>query len=95
VIAANDAGAAVEPREGSIEARGNETFDGVVANIQSSFFVRDAPSLAAALAPRGSLVASGFLREDVDDVSGALTAAGFAIEDTTFDGPWAAVTARR
>ena len=68
VVAANGAGDRVEVREGSIADRGGETFDGIVANIQSSFFLASAPEIAAAMADRGVLLASGLLVEDLPEV---------------------------
>jgi ribosomal protein L11 methyltransferase len=95
VLAANAATDVVEARIGSIADRRGETFDGLVANIQSSFFVANAASLAAALVEGGVLIASGFLVDDVDEISAALTAAGLPVEARAFDGAWACLLARR
>lgn len=95
VVAANGEDARVEVRVGSVADRGAETFDGIVANIQASFFLTQAHELAAALAAAGRLLASGVLVEDVPEISRALAAAGLAITDTRASGPWALVSARR
>jgi len=95
VVARNGAGPIVEVRAGSMEARGGESFDGIVANIQSSYFLGNAPSLAAALGKDAELLASGILEEDVAEVSSALAAAGIRVEERSFDGPWALLLARR
>jgi ribosomal protein L11 methyltransferase len=95
VLAANDAAAVVELRAGSIAERRGETFEGIVANIQSSFFLAHAAELAAALADGGVLIASGLLVEDVPDVSRALEAAGLTVVEQVADGPWALLRARR
>jgi ribosomal protein L11 methyltransferase len=95
VVAANAAAGAVEVRAGTITSCSAETFDGVVANIQSSFFIGNAPALAKALADGGVLLASGFLDEDVAEVSSALAAAGLHVEARRSDGPWACLRARR
>jgi len=95
VLAANAAGDAVEVRVGSIEERRGETFDGVVANIQSSFFIANARALAAALVGGGVLIASGFLVDDVEELTAALSAASFHIEARASEGPWASLLARR
>lgn len=95
VVAQNGDGSKIEVRAGSIDGAFGERFDGVVANIQSSFFISHAKELASALVPRGTLVASGFLREDVDDVSSALAAAGVSVETRESDGPWVCLAARR
>ncbi len=95
VLAANAAGGAVEVRVGSIAGRHGETFDGLVANIQSSFFLAHAEALADALASGGILIASGFLTDDVDEIASALSAASFRVEAKASEGPWACLIARR
>jgi ribosomal protein L11 methyltransferase len=95
VVAANAAGDVVEVRAGSIADRGGETFDGIVANIQSSFFIANAAGLTNALVHGGVLLASGFLDEDVVEVSTALGAAGLRVEARASDGPWACLLAQR
>ena len=89
VLAANVAGDAVEVRVGSIDERRGETFDGVVANIQSSFFIANAGAIAGALVNGGVLIASGFLVDDVDEIAAALSAASFRVEARASEGPWA------
>ena len=89
VLAANAAGDVVEVRVGSIAERCGETFDGIVANIQSSFFIANAASLADALANGGVLLASGFLEDDVEEIASALSASGFRVEALASEGPWA------
>jgi ribosomal protein L11 methyltransferase len=95
VVARNGAADRVLVREGSIDERVEETFDGIVANIQSSFFLASASKIAAALADRGVLLASGLLVEDLPEVEIALAAAGLEITERVSDGPWALVAARR
>lgn len=92
---ANGVSDAVEAREGSIDEFAGAGFDGIVANIASSFFLRNASAVASALRPAGLLVASGFLVEDVPDIDRALAAAGLTTESTGSEGPWAVLTARR
>ena len=95
VVAANGAAGIVEVRAGSIELRGDETFDGIVANIQSSFFLASAGLIADALKPGGVLVASGFLDEDVVEVAAALASSGIDLVARTDEGPWVCALARR
>ena len=95
VLAANAAGDAVEVRVGSIADRRGETFDGVVANIQSSFFIANAGAIAAALVNGGVLIASGFLVDDVEEIAAALSATSFRVEARASEGPWACLLARR
>jgi ribosomal protein L11 methyltransferase len=95
VVRRNDAAGVVDVRVGSIEDAGDEAFDGIVANIQASFFMANAGRLALALRERGVLLASGFLNDDVACVSSAFATAGLRIEAAAFDGPWACLSARR
>jgi ribosomal protein L11 methyltransferase len=95
VVGRNDAAGVVDVRVGSIADVGDEAFDGIVANIQASFFIANAGRLALALADRGVLLASGFLNDDVAEVSSAFRAAGLRIDATAFDGSWACLCARR
>jgi ribosomal protein L11 methyltransferase len=95
VVAANGAIGAVEVRLGSIDAAGPERFDGIVANIQASFFLANAAALAKALADEGVVLASGFLDEDVSDVTSALRSAGLHAASRDSEGPWVCMAFRR
>lgn len=95
VVAANGAEARVEVRAGSLYAASSERFEGIVANVQSSFFLREAESLAAAIVPGGALVASGVLEEDLDEIVPRLRAHGLDEEGVAIEAPWACLTARR
>jgi ribosomal protein L11 methyltransferase len=94
VVSANAAGGCVEVRSGSIAETGGERFDGIVANIQASFFIAHAGALAKALREDGVLIASGILDEDVDDVTSALRSAGMRVTSRDDDGPWACLRLR-
>ena len=95
VVAANAAGGVVEVRAGSLAGCGGETFDGIVANIQASFFIANAAGLASALVDGGVLLASGFLDEDIAEISSVLGAAGLRVTARRSDGSWACLLARR
>ena len=95
VLAANGLDRQVGLGTGSIEAAGASRWDGIVANIERSFFLARAAELAATLRPGGWLVASGFLGEDVAEVDAALGAAGLGRDAVRFSDPWAAIVARR
>jgi ribosomal protein L11 methyltransferase len=88
VVAANGAAGAVEVRLGSIDVVGGERFDGIVANIQASFFLANPAALATALADGGVLIASGILDEDVSDVTSALRSVGLHVGSRDSQGPW-------
>lgn len=95
VVAAHGASSTVRVRAGSLDDAGDAAFDGIVANIQSSFFLGRGESLAARLAPGGALVLSGFLLEDAPEVAEALGRHGMALRSTVSEGPWACLTLTR
>ena len=94
-VAANDAAASVEVRPGSIGEVCDERFDGVVANIQSSFFLANAPALADAVVPGGRCVLSGFLGDDASEMTACLGREGLVVEERADDGPWSCLVLRR
>jgi len=61
-------------------------FDLVVANILADTLVTEAAALVARVAPRGHLVLSGILAEQVDRVLAAFD--GWRLADTRADDPW-------
>jgi ribosomal protein L11 methyltransferase len=61
-------------------------FDLVVANILADTLVTEAAALVARVAPRGHLVLSGLLAEQVDRVLAAFD--GWRLADTRADDPW-------
>ena len=93
VVAANGLSCRIEVAAGSL-GEGLGPFDGIVANIQASFFLAEATRLAAALAPRGALAISGFLADDVPELQAALLGAGLRVEEARADDPWACLIAR-
>ena len=95
VVSANGAASVVEVRAGSIGDLAGETFDGIAANIQVSFFLAHAAALVGALADGGVLVASGFLEDDAAEVAAALSAAGVGLQSRWMKRPWVCLAARR
>lgn len=94
VVAMNGVADRVEIVEGSVDAaRGR--FDGVVANVTSSFFLRAAREIASPVVAGGWLLASGFLDDDLDGVLDAFRAARLRPAAVEADGPWRLVAARR
>lgn len=73
---------AVDVRLGSVEAAAGETFDVVVANLDTATLSRLAGDLARCIAPDGTLIASGVSNERADEAVAALDAAGL---DATAD----------
>lgn len=68
--------------------------DGVVANIASAYFLAAAGEVAATLRDGGVLLASGFLREDLPALEGALGAAGLRVIDVRHQEEWVLLVAR-
>ncbi len=95
VVRVNGLDGVVAVVAGSLPLAAAERFDGVAANIASSFFLSRAGAIADVAAPGCTLVASGFLEEDLPEIEAALAAAGFRPERRHLDRPWAALTARR
>jgi ribosomal protein L11 methyltransferase len=94
VVRANGLTGRIEVGTGSIGAVSG-TFDGIVANIQASFFLAEAAALSAALSPAGVLAISGFLVEDIPEIEAALSAARLTLFERSSDDPWACLVARR
>ncbi|HEX4823177.1 MAG TPA: 50S ribosomal protein L11 methyltransferase [Candidatus Polarisedimenticolaceae bacterium] len=86
VVARNRAETVIDVVEGSLDAASG-AFDGVVANVQSSFFLSQAQALASAVRPGGHLVVSGIVADDAGEVVAALH--GFVLDEQRRDGPWA------
>ena len=93
VVRTNGLADRVEVGAGSL-AEELGSFDGVVANIQASFFLAEAQALARALRPGGVLVCSGFLVDDVAELTAAFAGAGLDVEDRRLDDPWACLVVR-
>ncbi|MEE8370379.1 MAG: 50S ribosomal protein L11 methyltransferase [Dehalococcoidia bacterium] len=94
--AANGVATLVEASEGTLVEEGGapDAFDLIVANISSVAIQRLAPALARALAPGGTIVASGFLEDAVEGLSRAFTEAGLAPDRVLADHAWRAIVAR-
>lgn len=70
-------------------------FDCILANLVARTIAAMAPDLAAALRPRGVLVASGIIVERESDAADALVAAGLAAERRLQRGDWVTLVAVR
>jgi len=86
-------GGIVSVAEGSAPPAG--AFDIVAANILADVILGMAPALRDALTPNGLLIASGIIDSRAEDVRRGLEAAGLIVEETTVEGEWAAILARR
>ncbi|HJQ98543.1 MAG TPA: 50S ribosomal protein L11 methyltransferase, partial [Candidatus Polarisedimenticolaceae bacterium] len=94
VVRANGLADRIEIGAGSIE-RAQGPFDGIVANIQASFFLAEAEGVAALLARGGVVAISGILVEDLGEVEPALRRAGVETIGRHSDGPWACLVGRK
>jgi len=74
---------------GSVDAVRAGSADLVAANISPEAIIALAPQLMRALAPDGVLLASGFERQEIVAVAGALTSFGGTILEARHKGTWA------
>jgi len=85
---------AVETRVGSLDVvRGEHQL--VLANIEASVLSRLAPDFLARVAAGGTVILSGILADQADEVLRAFTAAGLALEARRDEDEWAALRLRR
>ncbi len=68
--------------------------DLLVANISSTVNVLLLPAFASAIRPGGTVILSGFIARDVDEVRDAARAAGLDPERVTAEGDWRCLVAR-
>jgi ribosomal protein L11 methyltransferase len=87
--AANGLGDRLTARVGSLPAQPEaDPYALVLANLVAAVLVELAEPLAAHTAPDGQLVASGIIEPRASEVIGALTSAGFAVEERLDGGEW-------
>ena len=77
------------------EKVGYGKYNMAVANILAEILVPLAPAAAAALKDGGMYITSGIISGKERIVAQALEQAGFEVLETTYQGEWAAVTARK
>ena len=93
VIAANRLTERISVGVGSI-ADAPSGLNGIVANIQASFFLAEAGTIARTLRPGGLLVMSGFLVGDIPELEAAFASASIDVEEHRIDEPWVCLLAR-
>src|SRR5690606_23295557 len=64
-------------------------FDAILANIERNTLLHAMPALAAALAPEGNLLLSGFVRQDGEVLAQAAIRAGVTRGQELHEGEWA------
>ena len=70
-------------------------FDGVVANINRPFFTANERVLGGLVRPGGLFIASGFLGDDVEELTGVFEASGLRVDSVHRRDPWVALVAHR
>jgi ribosomal protein L11 methyltransferase len=94
-VAANSVADRVQVGLGSIDTVTDERYDLVLANIIASVLIELAHALAAALEPRGALLASGIIQERADTLRRAFAAAGLTLSEQESEGDWWLFVAHR
>lgn len=89
-VATNDVGACVSVREGSIADAPPDAVDVILANITRDTLINMLPAFRSRLDVHGSLLLSGLLTSDRDEMLDALSAHDLRVEaDATENGWWA------
>lgn len=94
-IAANGVGDSVEPMPGDVGRIAGRQYDFILANINRNILLADMAAYAAALAPGGDLLMSGFLAEDIPVVVAAAARQGLGQVGTDFEEGWAMLHVRK
>ncbi len=92
-VALNDAGECVVVRDGSIEAVPDAPADVVIANITRDTLLDLLPALRSRLAPDGTLILSGLLESDQDQMIDALNNHRLTADEEITENGWWAVRA--
>jgi ribosomal protein L11 methyltransferase len=84
-----------EAQQTPAELSAHLPYDLIIANIIARILIFLAPAMAQALAPGGSLIASGIISEKVEGVIVAFEVAGLKIVEQRNEGDWVALYARK
>ncbi len=87
-VALNKEEARVQVEKGSADFT-SETFPLVIANINTPILLELASHLSQRLAPLGSLLLTGLLVEDIEDIETAFGAHGLRVTERSTTGDWA------
>lgn len=85
----------IDTREGDLFSVVTESADVVVSNIFAEVIIGMLHDVKHHVKPGGIYIASGILKEKLQDVMDALKEEGFELLDDKTDGDWSAVAARR
>lgn len=94
-IAANGTADRITPILGDVRRIAGRRYDFILANINRNILTADMPAYAAALAPGGDLLMSGFLEADGPAVVSAAAAQGLRPAGTASEGGWMTVHVRK
>lgn len=92
-LQANGLAQTIELRVGQAGDLPLSCWDGIVANVDAGLFKSCADELATLLAPRGLLIASGFLTHELRTVRQSLRRSGFTVLAQETLAGWSALTA--
>lgn len=94
-VAANGVADCVTPMLGDVGRIAGRRYDFILANINRNILLADMPAYAAALAPGGDLVMSGFLEADVPAITGAAAKLGMETAATETRDGWVVVHTKK
>lgn len=81
----------IEVIHGTVESIAGKSYNLVVANINRNIILADIEQYVAAMKQGGSLLLSGFLAEDVEDITNAATALGLTPVECLSEDEWRAL----
>lgn len=81
--------------DGALRETVGNGYDIVVANILADVIIPMADVLFSCLRAGGICITSGIIDFKEKEVASALTAAGFAVTETTYQGEWVSITAKK
>lgn len=73
---------------GDADLLSDQKFDMIIANIHKNILVRDLPKYCSVLNPKGSVVLSGFLKGDIEDMETAAKLNNLELEKTVLKDDW-------
>lgn len=85
----------VEIRQGDLSSVPESGFDLIAANIQKNVIGEMLPGLVTRLSGRGTMLLSGLLAGDRDEVAALITEAGLLLREELAEGEWIACAAGR
>lgn len=81
----------IEVIHGTVESIAGKSYNLVVANINRNIILADIAQYVTALEQGGALLLSGFLAEDVEDITNAATAMGLTFVECLMEDEWRAL----